>query len=414
MTRRLPKRRPRTVDALIGDVVAADHCTGCGACAAMFENVSMASDDAGFWRPLVEPAEEGTRATRHQARSFRAACPGVGVTAPRVRGPVPIHPVFGAYRSVWEAWAADPAVREAGSSGGVLTALAQFIAGTTGGSVLGVTERDGSPPGLDATWLATPEELLATAGSRYAPVGVAERAWERADRSAVVGKPCEVAAIRGRNAAEDRADPLLLTFFCAGTPSVHATRELLDRLAVEPSEVTQIRYRGDGWPGRFRVRTRSGDERSMSYEESWGKVLGKQLQWRCKVCPDGTGELGDVSVGDYWETDERGFPLFEDASGRSVVIGRTPAGERLIADAVAAGVIGARPVDPDRVAAVQPLQVERRTTLAGRVFGSTMAGRRRLRVRRFRSLRQAIRHPRANLRAARGTFRRVRTVGPRR
>ena len=113
----------------------------------------------------------------------------------------------------------------------------------------------------------------------------------------------------------------------------------------------------------------------MSYSESWGEHLGRDVQWRCRLCVDGTGAHADVSVGDFWETDDRGFPLFSEADGRSVAIARTERGERLLRDASEAGYVALRPVDPDAVAAIQPLQTDRKLTLAARLIGRRLAGR---------------------------------------
>src|SRR5690606_23400732 len=134
------------------------------------------------------------------------------------------------------------------------------------------------------------EQALAAAGSRYAPVGALDNP-AILTAGAVTGKPCEIAALR--QASDDLVageTPLLLSFFCAGTPSQHATDQLLSKLGVEPDDpVDALRYRGNGWPGRF-VATAGDREVSADYDESWGKTLGPTTQWRCKICPDGIGE----------------------------------------------------------------------------------------------------------------------------
>ena len=63
------------------------------------------------------------------AELFPEICPGRSVTAPRPPGSTR-HPLLGPVVQAWEAWAADPVIRHAGSSGGVLTALTAWLAET--------------------------------------------------------------------------------------------------------------------------------------------------------------------------------------------------------------------------------------------------------------------------------------------
>lgn len=99
------------------------------------------------------------------------------------------------------------------------------------------------------------DEIMIAAGSRYAhssPLAGLNDWLARPGRFAFVGKPCDVAALRARAAADpalaDRV-PLMLAFFCAGIPSDRAVGRILDRLQVPPGDVAAFRFRGDGWPG---------------------------------------------------------------------------------------------------------------------------------------------------------------------
>jgi len=179
-------------------------------------------------------------------------------------------------------------------------------------------------------------------------------------------------------------------------------------LDVDPQKLSSLRYRGNGWPGRFEARDTEGAVGSMTYEESWGKILGRDIQWRCKLCPDGCGESGDIAVGDYWDTDDRGFPLFEDGQGRSVIIARTARGQALIKEAARRGVIHVEAADLSNLRDVQPLQVERRESLAGRLIGAWIAGRRVPRYSGYHLLRALVKRPLLNARYAYGTLRRAR------
>lgn len=227
--------------------------------------------------------------------------------------------------SAWTAWASDSEVRFAGSSGGVLTALSAFLLDTTpAAAVTGAVASAQSPTRTVALQLRTRAEVLASAGCRYAPVGSVER-FDASGSEPFVGKPCEVYAARRLTDARVHREPppVLLSFFCAGVPSQLATDRLIQEVGMTPAEIVALRYRGNGWPGDFTVTNTSGESASVSYEKSWGQYLGPNVQSRCKICPDGTGEHADVAVGDYWFAGPEGDPSFQDAAGTSVAIART-------------------------------------------------------------------------------------------
>ena len=401
--------RADRLDRAVRDVVAADNCSGCGACTALDPGLEMALDEAGYLRPRrVAPATGGAPAVRQ----FRAVCPGVSVQAARPAGAAR-HPTMGPVYSAWQAWAADDEIRHLGSSGGTLTALSEWLV-RTGEAVRVIAARaDPSAPrrtvGVEIVDRAA---ALAAAGSRYAPVGNAGQAHALDRHGAVVGKPCEISALRALGAPGDTRAPLLLSFFCAGTPSQHATDSLVMELGVAAdAPLVSLWYRGHGWPGEFTVRTVDGHQASATYDESWGEHLGPTVQWRCKICPDGVGEHSDITAADFWRIDARGYPDFTEGLGVSALIARTARGHDVVRRAIEAGVIVASRMDLADLARVQPLQRNRRQLLLGRLAGAVVGGARIPRYRGFGLVRFSVRRPRDTIRTARGTLRRVRAHG---
>lgn len=364
----------------VSRVLANDNCSGCGACALISERINMNLSDEGYLRPEFAEAPEDTPVNRAAAALFKEVCPGVRLRAPMTADRPQHHPSFGSYVSSWEAWACDEDIRFAGSSGGVLTALGEWL--VRSGTIEAAIVSTGSPSAPTRTVpvrIMSREDFLASAGSRYAPVSNIQAMDDGGANLAVVGKPCEISALKNlqhsTGVAPDEG-PVMLSFFCAGTPSQQATDRLAQTLGTPVDQVSELRYRGNGWPGNFAVTNRAGSTESLSYDESWGRHLGRALQWRCKLCPDGVGEDADVAVGDYWDADNDGYPLFADQQGRSVAIARTNRGHQLLLDAAAAGAVYLRPVSLRSVAAIQPLQVQRRATLVGRLTGRLLAGKR--------------------------------------
>lgn len=395
----------------VRDVLARDACSGCGLCAHLDGGLRMELDPAGYARPVeVGPPQ----ASADAAEVFARSCPGVRVAAQHPAG-AERHPLLGSYFSAWEAWATDPEIRLAGSSGGVLTALHAWLVSTgRAARVAGASADPEAPRRSIPVTITTREQALAAAGSRYAPVATLTNPEAFAAGTAVTAKPCEIAALRAAHPAPAGEEPLLLSFFCAGTPSQKATDALLESLGIGPElDVDALRYRGHGWPGRFTARA-GATEVSADYEESWGSTLGPTTQWRCKVCPDGVGESADIVAADSWATDERGYPQFAEGAGVSALIARTRRGLEVIEEAIDAGVIAVRPLTMEQLAGAQPLQTARRRYLLARLWGSALAGRKPPRYPGFGLARLGLGHPRRFVQVLRGTFRRVRTSRGRR
>ncbi|MGO4651540.1 Coenzyme F420 hydrogenase/dehydrogenase, beta subunit C-terminal domain [Arthrobacter sp. 2RAF22] len=372
----------------------------------------MVLDGAGFNRP-VRRLPLSKKDDRQMTDELEASCPGIVV-----RRPVPeeisggehhFDPALGHAISSWQAWATDAETRFRGSSGGVLTALAEWLVESGHSArVIGAAADTNEPRRTVAVQLGRKSDFLRQAGSRYAPVSVAAEGYSLSPDSVFVGKPCEVAALRQIGefrGIEDR--PLLMSFFCAGVPSQLATDRLLSELGIPAgSPLRTLRYRGHGWPGEFYAETMDGVRGSTTYDASWGKQLGPSMQWRCKICPDGVGESADIVAGDYWKTDDRGYPEFTDSSGVSALIARTKRGHQTIIAAVEAGIIQADPLDLRQICSIQPYQVERRATLGARLLGRCLAGWRIPRYVGFHLLRLASESPIRSARYAYGSLRR--------
>ena len=162
--------------------------------------------------------------------------------------------------------------------------------------------------------------------------------------------------------------PIMISFFCAGIPSLKGAEEIVHKLGVEQSQVMAFRYRGDGWPGFATATLTDGSTRRMSYNDSWGNILTGHTQFRCKICPDGTGGFADLVCADAWHCDEAGYPLFDEGDGTSLIVSRTAKGENLLALAMTAGAIQAEPLPISRIATMQPGQAGRQKALLARLL----------------------------------------------
>ncbi len=356
----------------------------------------------GYYRPArVAPPKTGV----YEAK-FDRICPGVEVRAQHPNGALR-HPLLGSSFGNWQAWATNDAIRIQGSSGGIITAIVSWLLQSNQITEVVAANKDPSEPRRSVpVTLKTSREAFDAAGSRYAPVSNAVKTVLGKPGAAFIGKPCEVAAVRGLAHETGKMAPLLISFFCAGTPSQRATDSLVGKLSGS-GPVADLWYRGRGWPGEFTVIGIDGTRATESYDQSWGKELGPTVQWRCKICPDSVGESADIVAADYWETDEHGYPSFNEREGVSALIARTPRGLDVVNRAFVAQAVTGAPLDLDDLAAVQPLQTQRRQTILARTAGALLAGRRAPRFIGFGFWRILRGRPRQLLGIVRGSRRRA-------
>ena len=303
------------------------------------------------------------------------ACPGAKVSPwePAASG-VTVDAIWGPHVRVLTAFATDGTLRHTASSGGALSGIALHLLNTGRVSrVLHVGMDPQSPLLTHIVRSLGRDDVLRAAGSRYAPVSpLAELQAELATPGNIlfIGKPCDVGALRQYMAADPAVAarfPYLLSFFCAGTPSQDGTDRIVRHLGAEPADVRSFRYRGDGWPGYATATVADGSTKRMSYAASWGDILSHEVQFRCKICPDGVGGAADVAAADAWYGGESGYPAFEEADGRSLVITRTAAGDALVREAEAAGAIASEPLAIAEIMKMQPSQARRKQLAASRM-----------------------------------------------
>jgi coenzyme F420 hydrogenase subunit beta len=341
----------------------------------MFEQtaVKMKLSPNGFYHP------HAIRELSHsELELFNRVCPGIHIS--HAQRDNSYTPTWGPVKEVMIGHALDYEVRYKCSSGGIVSALAIHLLET--GKVQGVLHivpSDQNPFENIAQISRTREDVLRGAGSRYAPAAPLSRFSDCLNQKGIfafIGKPCDVAALKSLGRLHPKIEkkfPFLIAFVCAGIPSLHGTMEVVREMGLNPSEVSKFRYRGSGWPGKACAETTDGRSVEMDYDTSWGRILGRQILFRCKICPDGTGEFADVSCADAWDTDEKGYPIFTESAGRNLVIVRTNIGLQLVKEAEACKRIfldASSLMDAEKM---QPFQVNRKRTLLARLLGFTLA-----------------------------------------
>lgn len=369
-------------------VVTDAMCIGCGLCQSIAgsERVQMRLVENLTERPVVT----GELDAETVDRIYRV-CPATrieGLPEALVDSASRYDRVWGIWRRLVLAWAAEPDIRYLGSTGGVLTALALYLLEQREVDFIVHARASRRVPAFGERAISrNREDVVAAAGSRYGPTAtlvdmldILDRAEAAGERFAFIGTPCDVTGLRNLATEDPRVDVLCryqLTMVCGGFMAPTALRRFLRGLGVEWDDLLALRYRGHGCPGPTRVQATDGRTIEKNYLDFWGEDESSwELPFRCKVCADGIGDAADIAVADTWEGGSPPWEGQEKDPGSNAVIARSLSGEELLARAVTTGYVatgdGLTPRDLDRL---QPHQVAKKLAVWSRFVGMRSAGR---------------------------------------
>jgi len=335
-------------------------CTGCGTCASVCPRQLIE-----FRYVDGEPEPHLAEASCSDCTLCFDTCPGQDVPMLAMEAMAfgtarnPGTDEFGIYRKCFIAHAGDEMLRQAGGSGGSVSAILAYALDTGLVDAAIVTGFSRTAPYRPEPKLVThSKELSSCARSKHGGAVPTNSLLHRAvvddgmSKLAMVGLPCHVHGVRkvqllrrpGRIA---RSVGLVLGLFCGSQFYFEATRHLLLEWCGLKSldEVAMIDYRWGDWPGGFYVRTTDGRElRIDRFDYTFHKFIS-YVRDRCTVCIDHGAELADISFGDYWYPGcQVGDP------GWNVVLVRSDAGMRVLEAAVESRYLVAQEASTDQIA----------------------------------------------------------------
>lgn len=344
-----------------------EYCTGCGLCHSLY-NIELNTDEKEFLCPDI---------SENDINKLKKICPCGGAATYDMSD----NHMWGRHEEIYLGWSENQDIRRKASSGGVITSLCVYLLENK--IVDGIIQTVGDDVYHTKTVVSrNKEDVLKCMGSRYsvsAPLYNIKQLVQQGERYAFVGKPCDVSALRMYLKEEEQLGNqivYLLSFFCAGTPSGIAQKKLLKELGCNSEkECISLQYRGNGWPGYATAVKKDGSESKISYNDSWGRILGRDVRKMCRFCIDGIGEMADVSCGDAWYMDNNKMPDFSEKDGRNVIFARNDKGLELIRKAVESNIICAEKYEEhEELRYIQRYQYERRSTMHSMVMGLRLCG----------------------------------------
>lgn len=280
--------------------------------------------------------------------------------------------LLGHARSCYVGHSTNESIRLTSSSGGLMTPLCMTLINDY--NIEGVIcTRQNESDILDNEVILAKNigEVLSARGSRYAPAyvcrGLKDLNLKEGGTYVFVGKPCDIQALNKYQKQVKKYKFFKIAIFCARTPLMSGTKEIIDGSGINFSDISRLQYRGDGWPGYFTLFSR---ENKILYREEylnvWNTVLckSKNSTKRCMLCHDCTGEFADISLGDAWLDKYVGK-----STGHSIAIARNEDAENLLELANCKSDIQIEKIGEDKVISAQKsLLLKKRNTFFKRLI----------------------------------------------
>ncbi|HCC04318.1 MAG TPA: hypothetical protein DEP51_05645 [Clostridiales bacterium] len=356
----------------VENVLKNDNCVGCGLCSQMFQGYyGMQLTEQGFFRPKKFKEINN----KELEETFKELCPGY-IRRKELDSDKNIG-IWGNYVSLVTGYSANEEIRYKASTGGTLTSVLLYLFDNKIIDKVLQVQANSSKPYISKYIITTTrEDIINSIGSRYAPTFLFSQLNEiknNKGKIAVVGKPCEIATLKRYVEKYEIEDKIFcyLSFFCGGTPSLNATLEILEKHNLNKNDITELKYRGEGWPGYFKAVNKNGETKKISYMDSWSKQLSKNIQNSCKICTDGIGEMADLVFGDAWNLNENGKPDFKEKKGVNFIFCRNKLGKEILDNAVKNNyvIIENKNLDDAILSKMQPYQAKHRKLVYYKILG---------------------------------------------
>lgn len=302
---------------LMGEVVNTGLCTVCGACVGTCPYLKV-------YREKVVMID---MCTLQEGQCYNI-CPRTRTDYEelnkRVFGKGRDDSVLGTHRRLVNGRAKDERIRKMGQYGGTVTALVRYALERKLADSALLARRGVKNPLLPEPMIATRAEQVELAvGSKYTAcpnLSLLEKALKTYKAPLVVGRGCQITAVRKKQMVNNEAQriPLTIGLFCMWALDYRELESFLsdkvDFDAVAKFDIPE---------GEFVAMLKDGRKINFPFEE-----IKMKRRSTCDLCYDFTNEFADISVGsteleDDWNTvivrSERGEKFWDDALRDGIV-----------------------------------------------------------------------------------------------
>lgn len=216
--------------------------------------------------------------------------------------------------------AVDSSDRYKASSGGIGTAITRFLLSCKEYGTA-ITFQFNVEAKMYVPKFIYSEEDLNICGSVYQDINIVQFVKDNLNEInggiVVSCPPCQVAGIRNI-LKKNGIDSFIISFCCSGQTTVEGTWKYYEFLGINKDDVTNLQYRGNGWPSGIQITLKDG--RKVFHEnwtEPWVTIhqSGFYRPKRCFYCTFDCSYRADITLADPWlkeylEKDKIGNTLF--------------------------------------------------------------------------------------------------------
>lgn len=255
--------------------------------------------------------------------------------------------VIGSFVDCYAGFSIDQTLRFCANSGGVVTAIVDYLLDKKMVDGAIVTKFVGHNPPLCTAFIAkSKSEVESAKGSKYTPVllTAALEAIEINKHYVFVGLPCHIYAIKKLAKYNPRfksAFKYFISLFCGGTHNYTALNYILSTYGFSDAALLNFRYRGYGWPGTMLLKTTALSV-EIPFLEYWPLMSPWFYLNTCLTCIIGLTDQADIACGDAWLPEI----IKTDSKGTSIVIARNTLGANIIKSAENEGYIKLKRLEP--------------------------------------------------------------------
>lgn len=297
------------------------RCTGCGACASGCprDAITMTRDKEGFSYPVIDPGK------CVRCGHCTAICP---LLQRREQQPLP---------AAYAAWNRDDQIRKDSTSGGVFTALAEYV--LEGGGVVFGAAMDGKQH-LRHVACFRKEELWRLRGAKYvqSDLGDTFREIRQILKSRPVlfsGTPCQVDGLY-RYLGCRPENLTTCDLVCHGVPSPGVWEDMARSIEKRKGKgIRAVRFRNKvtGWKdSHFTTVYDDGTvDTAPLFSTEYGRAFGRALFLRpsCHCCAyTNLNRPGDFTLGDFWGLKDDELPE-QQKKGVSLLLVNTAHGSHM-------------------------------------------------------------------------------------
>lgn len=234
---------------------------------------------------------------------------------------------LGYCNAIYRGYSNDPLIRKNGASGGIVTSiLVYLLENKIIDGAITISKVKNLPYKFDVKISVTVDEMIKSSQSKYVLIPtnkIIKQLKQLRGKYAYVGLPCQIQGMRKL----EKIDPELISkiyiyigLFCGFNMYFEGTEFLLKKMGIKKVDIKKLEYRSKENITGFRVITKSNKKYFID-KDSYNFLNMLYSPRRCWLCYDLTNEFADISVGDAWEKNGRGW---------SRIIVRSTRGKKII------------------------------------------------------------------------------------